>query len=87
MESISVVCQDDGFFEVPSVEAWETCLLGTTCEDPPDTPYEGTVTVTPQITEVEREEKCAVDGSVMDIRCPSFQQIYILGATYGREML
>ena len=85
MESISVVCQPDGFFEVPSLDSWDNCLLGTICEDPPIVPDEGTLTVTPKVMEVEIEEKCTVDGSVLDIKCPSFQQIYILGASYGRE--
>ena len=85
MESISVVCQTDGFFKVPYWDSWDNCLLGTTCEDPALVPYEGTITVTPKVMEVETEEACAVEGSVLDIRCPSFQQIYMLGATYGRE--
>ena len=85
MESISVTCQTDGFFEVPSLDSWDACLLGTSCEEPPAVPYEGTMTVTPLIMKVETEEICAVDGSMLHIKCPSFQQIYVLGASYGRE--
>ena len=83
-ESISVVCQSDGFFEVPDEESWERCLIGPTCVDPPNAPFEGTVTVIPKVMEVEIEEKCAVDGHQLEVKCPSFQQIYVVEASYGR---
>ena len=85
LKSIDVTCQTDGFFEVPEEDNWENCLLGTYCEQPPTTPYEGTMTITPKVMQLETEELCAVDGAVLEIKCPSFQQIYVLGASYGRE--
>ena len=85
MGSIDVECQTDGFFKVPEEDAWENCLLGSYCEQPPEAPYEGSITITPKVMQLETEKQCAVDGAMLDIKCPSFQQIYILGATYGRE--
>ena len=84
LESISMVCQPDGFFEVPDEDSWERCLIGPTCVDPPETPFEGDVTITPKVMEVEIEEKCVVQGEDLKIKCPSFQQIYIVAASYGR---
>ena len=60
MESISVICQPDGFFEVPSLDSSDNCLLGTICEEPPIVSDEGTLTVTPKVMEVETVEKCEV---------------------------
>ena len=84
-ESVSVTCQTDGFFEVPEEEEWENCILGISCEPPPTEPYEGTMIITPKLMEVETEDVCGVDGAELKIKCPSFQQIYILGGSYGRE--
>ena len=85
MESIDVECQPDGFFKVPEEDAWENCVLGSYCEQPPEAPFEGSIKITPKVMELEPKKLCAVDGASLEIKCPSFQQIFIFGASYGRE--
>lgn len=85
MESIDVECQPDGFFKVPEEDEWENCVLGSYCEQPPEAPFEGRITVTPKIMQLEPEKLCGVDGANIEIKCPTFQQIYIISASYGRE--
>ena len=86
MVSIDVECQPDGFFKVPEEDSWENCLLGSYCEPPPEAPFEGSIAVTPKVMELETEKLCAVDGTELSIKCPSFQQIFVFGASYGREI-
>ena len=70
---------------MPEYSEWDNCVLGSYCEQPPDAPYEGSITVTPKIMQLEHQTLCAVDGTTVDIKCPTFQQIYIISASYGRE--
>ena len=41
--------------------------------------------ITPKIFDMPLLEECAVDGTDLNIKCPSFLSIYVKSATYGRE--
>lgn len=59
-------------------------LLGPLCNFPPNPPFEGTVENIPIIFLKEAEEACDIDGTVVNIKCPSFLNIYITSGYYGR---
>lgn len=59
-------------------------LLGPLCNFPPNPPFEGTLENIPIIFPKEAEEACDIDGNRVDIKCPSFLNIYITSGYYGR---
>ena len=81
----SVVCQPDGFFKVPTADSWPKCVLGPSCDVPPNIPYEGSRFIIPKIVETEFSQACGVEGKNLIITCPSFQTIYVKSALYGRK--
>lgn len=83
----SLVCQDDGFFEIPNEDDWPKCVLGPTCEEPPKLPIEGSRQIIPMEIENEVAEVCHKDGSSFELKCPTFQSLYIQSASYGRKAM
>jgi len=59
-------------------------LLGPLCNFPPNPPFEGTLENIPIIFPKEAEEAFDIDGNRVDIKCPSFLNIYITLGYYGR---
>ena len=59
--------------------------LGPLCPTPPAAPFEGLVKNTPAIFPLVEEEACDIDGTVLNVKCPSFLHIYIMSGYYGRK--
>ena len=55
------------------------------CPIPPEVPLDGKRLIIPKILEVEITEACGAEETIMLMKCPSFQQLYIEEARYGRE--
>ena len=55
------------------------------CPIPPEIPLDGKRLIIPQTMEVEITEACGAEETNMLMKCPSFQQLYIKEARYGRE--
>ena len=85
IEMFSYTCTDTGFFEIPKESAWPTCLRGPLCDLPPEIPQEGTRLIIPKVMELEIPNICGAEATNILIKCPSFQQIYIKEAQYGRK--
>lgn len=84
----SLVCQDDGFFDAPDNEDdWPRCVLGPTCEEPPDIPYEASRLIIPKTIENEAKVACVKEGSSLQLKCPTFQSLYIQAVRYGRKAM
>ena len=51
---------------------------------PPEVPFEGFLNISSPVHEVDTVDTCQVDGEDLEIACPSFLNIFIQSATYGR---
>ena len=59
-------------------------LSAPVCPEPPPPPFEGLVVNVPIVYPIIQHESCNVDGSLVNMICPSFLTIYIRSGYYGR---
>ena len=74
-----------GYFKIPEDDKWPRCVKGPLCIPPPDAPFEGFINISSPVHDVEIIDACQVDGEDLEIVCPSFLNIHIRSATYGRK--
>ena len=55
------------------------------CIPPPDIPFEGFLNISSPVYDVENVDTCQIDGEDLEIVCPSFLNVYIRSASYGRK--
>ena len=60
-------------------------LLAPLCSSPPEVPVEGFLNISSPVHDVENVDTCQTDGEDLELVCPSFLNIYIRSATYGRK--
>ena len=47
--------------------------------------YSGKRQIVPGVFELEVSESCAIDEASLDLKCPTFQRVYIMSTKYGRK--
>ena len=67
--------------------SYKSLLKGPICFSPPDIPFEGSLNISSPIHGVEQSDTCQVDAGELSLMCPSFLNIYVRSATYGRKAL
>ena len=63
---------------------WELICLGPFCDSPPNPPFEEVVENIPKIFPKIPDESCNIVGSLVNIKCPSFLNVYVSSGYYGR---
>ena len=87
-----MACNSSRNSERESLLLWSTgqdCVSyflfpGPLCVPPPEVPYEGFLNISSPVHEVDTVDTCQVDGEDLEIACPSFLNIFVQSATYGR---
>ena len=72
--------------EHPSHDLQLTFIIAAPlCSPPPDVPFEGFLNISSPVHDVQNVDTCETDGEELEIVCPSFLNVYIRSATYGRK--
>ena len=58
---------------------------GPLCVPTPEVPFDGFLNISSPVHDVEIVDTCQIDGENLYIVCPSFLNIFIRSATYGRK--